>query len=294
MENYLYAKNLFLKLKIIIYTSINSIIKVNNDPIPFLISRLSDIESILKEKKLTKILYFNEHKVHLLLYNLDEIIKLNESMDNDLCFNYYLFLLIRAGEDIINYEFLLSYINLFYDKIKNKENKYKFICYIIILELINNYKNCDLYDEETDADIISKLEKESREYIKSNINILPDIKTNITELNINEKNLDELYTDIIIALITNNKLFDYDYCIDIFKQLDLENIDIQFLASEKLLNKIKETMNINNEYIKNNIINNFDDFNDINKINFHYLLLKFIFKSSIYIYIIPLLFQEHA
>jgi hypothetical protein len=75
--------------------------------------------------------------------------------------------------------------------------------------------------------------------------------------------------------------------------MDMENIDIQFLESEKLLNQIKEVLNPENDYIKNNIINNFEDINDISKINFHYLLLKFIFKSSLYIYQIPLLLRAH-
>ena len=103
MDHYLYIKDLPLKIKIVYYTSLNSIIKKNCDPIPFLISQFSDIETLLKERKLTKILYFNAHKVHMLLYDLDEIIKINDSMDNDLCYYYYLFLLIRDREEIINY-----------------------------------------------------------------------------------------------------------------------------------------------------------------------------------------------
>ena len=294
MEKYLYDKNLPLKSKIIIYKSTNCKIKVIYDPIPFLISHFSDIKSILKEKNMTKILYFNVYKVHMILYEKDEIIKLNDESDNDLSFYYYLFLLIRAGEDIINYEFLIKFINLLYNKIKNKENKYyNFITFVIIIELINNYRNCNLYDESADDDSLSKLEKECREYIKNNINIFLDIKANITEINIYNKNLDEVYTDIITALIINNKLYDYDYCINIFNQLDLENIDVQFFCVEKLWNRILEVLNSNNDYIKINAINNFDDFNDMNKVNFYNLLFKFILKSSFYIYHIPFLFQMH-
>ena len=294
MDHYLYIKDLPLKIKIVYYTSLNSIIKKNCDPIPFLISQFSDIETLLKEKKLTKILYFNAHKVHMLLYDLDEIIKLNDSMDNDLCFNYYLFLLIRDGEEIINYEFSFNYIKLFYKKIKIKQNKYyNFISYKIIIELINNYINCSLSDENDDDDLVSKLDKESREYIKNEINIFLDIKLNLTEINIIEKNLDELYADIVIAMIINNKLSDFNYCTNIFEQLDLENIDIQFFSSEKLWNLILETLNSENDFIKINDIKDFDDFNDMNKVNFYYLLFKYILKSSFYIYHIPFLFQMH-
>ena len=294
MDHYLYIKDLPLKIKIVYYTSLNSIIKKNCDPIPFLISQFSDIESLLKERKLTKILYFNAHKVHMLLYDLDEIIKLNDSMDNDLCFNYYLFLLIREGEEIINYEFSFNYIKLFYKKIKIKQNKYyNFISYKIIIELINNYINCSLSDENDDDDLVSKLDKESREYIKNEINIFLDIKLNLTEINIIEKNLDELYADIVIAMIINNKLSDFNYCTNIFEQLDLENIDIQFFSSEKLWNLILETLNSENDFIKINDIKDFDDFNDMNKVNFYYFLFKYILKSSFYIYHIPFLFKMH-
>ena len=106
MENNLYGKNLSSKLKINVYASKNSRIILSCDPIPFLISQFSDIKSILKEKNLTKILYFNANKVHMILYEVDEIIKLNDELDNGLSSYYYLFLLIRAGQDIINYEFL--------------------------------------------------------------------------------------------------------------------------------------------------------------------------------------------
>ena len=292
MENNLYGKNLSSKLKINVYASKNSRIILSCDPIPFLISQFSDIKSILKEKNLTKILYFNANKVHMILYEVDEIIKLNDELDNGLSSYYYLFLLIRAGQDIINYEFLTKFIILFYNKINNKENKfYNFISYIIIIELINNFRNCGLFDESVDGDLISKIEKESREYIKNNINIFLDIKADITEINIHNKNLDEIYTDIITALIINNKLSDFDYCLNIFNQMDLENIDVQFFNVEKLWNRILEVFNPSNNYIKINIINNFEDFNNMNKINFYYLIFKYILKSSFYIYHIPFLLQ---
>ena len=292
MDKTSYNKNLNTKLKLIYYCScLNP--KLNGDPIPSLITEFSDIKAFYKEKKLTKILYNNINIVHKLLYDFDEIIKLNEAeIDNNLCSNYYLFLLIRAGEEIINYEFPIDYINSFNKKINIKNNKfYNIIAYKIILELISNFKNCDLYDENNDEDLVSRLEKESREYIKNNKNIFLDIKLELTDEDIIEKNIDELYADIIVALIKNNKFYDYEYILNIFNQLDLENIDIQFYSSEKLWNIILEVLNPKNDYIKVNDINNFDDLNDMNKINFYYFLFKYVLKSSFYIYNIPFLSQ---
>ena len=253
MDHCLNNKDLCLKLLIIYYTSLNNKLKVNNDPIPLLINKFTDVQTFLDEKKLTKILYFNLDTVHKVLYDYDQIITISDAMENDLCFNYYLFLLIKAGEEIINYEFSKKYINLF--KLKIKENKYyNIITYKIIIEFINNFRNCNSYDEDNDNDFVSELENESREYINNNLNIFHDIKLNLTYEDIIEKNLDELYVDIIIALIKNNKFYDYEYTLNFFKLLDLQNIDIQFFSSEKLWNIILETLNSKNDFIKINDI----------------------------------------
>ena len=290
MDYCLNNKDLCLKLIIIYYASLNNKLKLNNDPIPLLINKFTDVQTFLDEKKLTKILYFNLDTVHKVLYDYDQIITISDAMENDLCFNYYLFLLIKAGEEIINYEFSKKYINLF--KLKIKENKYyNIITYKIIIEFINNFRNCNSYDEDNDNDFVSELENESREYINNNLNIFHDIKLNLTYEDIFEKNLDELYVDIIVALMKNNKFYDYEYTLNIFKQLDLENIDIQFFSSEKLWNIILETLNSKNDFIKINDINDFDDFNDMNKINFYYFIFKYVLKSSFYMYNIPFLLQ---
>ena len=294
MDNFIYDNKISFKLNLVCFSSLNNKIKINSDPIPYLFKQFSEIESLYDMNNLTQILYFNINTIHKILYDFDKIIQITEKMGNSLSFNYYLSLLINAEGDIINYEFSINYLKLVNKNKKSNENKFfNLINSKINIDLINNFKNINSYEENEMGELITDMENENKEDIKNNIYILNEIKLNLTEDDIYDKNVEELYVEIIIGLIENNKLCDFEYTYNIFKQLDLENIDIQFLASEKLLNKIKETMNINNEYIKNNIINNFDDFNDINKINFHYLLLKFIFKSSIYIYIIPLLFQEH-
>ena len=105
--------------------------------------------------------------------------------------------------------------------------------------------------------------------------------------------IEKIYIDIIIYIIKNNKLSDYDSCYDIIEQIDLELIDIRFMESEIKFNKILEILDIKNDYIKNYVFNNFEDIKNENKINCYYILMKYFFKSSIYIYYIPLLFQVH-
>ena len=293
-DHYLFDNNISFKLNLICFSSLINKIKINNDPIPILFKEFCEIEALLDMKNLTKILYFNIKSVHKILYEFDQIINITDKMGNNLSFNYYLSLLISAEKEIINYEFSTNYINL-YNKNK-KSDGYKYYNLInskIIIDLINNLKQSIIYEENEDGDFIKKIEKENKDNIKNNINILKDINLNISEKDIYEKNVEELYTNIILGLIKNNKLCDFEYSNNIFEQLDFENIDIQFLNSRNLFKQIEEVLNSKNEYIKNNIINKFDDFNDINKVNFHYFLLKYILKSPFYIYKIPLLLEAH-
>ena len=294
MGHYLFNYKLSTKLNILFYSSINSEIKINNDPIPYLLSDDSEIKNFYGWKYFTKILYFNMKSIHRLLYQFDLIIRIDDNAPNDLSFNYYLILLIKDEPEIINYEFSINYIKIF-NKLKNNEqNKYFNIFNSkITIELLNNLKNGDLFNENKDGDYASKLEIENIEYIKNYLNIFKEINLDLNENDIINKNIDELYIDIIISLIKSCKLSNFDFTNNIFKQLDLENIEISFMESEYLFQRINEALYMNNDYIKNYIIYNSKDFYNIKKINFYYMLLKYILKDPLYIYHIPLLFNTH-
>ena len=294
MDHYLFDEKLSTKLNILLYSSINSKVKINNDPIPFLLNDDSEIKNFYGWKSLTKILYFNMKSFHRLLYEYDLIFRIDDNMPNDLSFNSYLILLIKDEAGIINYEFSINYIKIF-NKLKNNEqNKYfNIINSKITIELLNNLKNSNLFNENKDGEYASKIEKENIEYIKNNLDTLKEINLYLNENDIIDKNIDELFVDIIISVIKICKLSDFEFTDYIFKQLNLEKIEISFFDSEFLFRRIKETLNLNNEYIKKFIIYNLEDFYNIKKINFHYMLLKYIFKSSIYIYHVPLLFNAH-
>ena len=294
MDHYFYDNNISTKLNIICFASLNSKIKLKNDPIPKLFEELDEIKAISEFKNLTKILYFNIQCVHKILYDSDEIVKISETWCSDFAYNFYLNILIKAESEIINYDLSIKYINKFNQLRNIEQNKYfNFIISKIIIDLINNIKNGGLYDENTDGELVTQLEDENREYINNNLNILKDINLNLNEEDIYEKSIDELYVDIIIALIKIDKLSDFDYSYNIIKQLRLENIDLPIMESDNLFERMNKVLNPNNDYIKKYTINNYEDINDMKKVNFYYILLKFILKSSIYIYHIPWLFQTH-
>ena len=273
--------------------SLNTHLKTKEDPISFLLKDYREINSLLPLEKSTKVFYFNKIKTHNILYDSDEIIEIKDRLRKDLSFDFYLSSLIDTEPELINYKFLINYVKEFSKIKKYKEGKYlNLIKSIITIKYINNYQNSDL-DEDIDSDGASLIKKESENWIQNHISF---IKENFPELkgdNIYEMSIEKIYIDIIIYIIKNNKLSDYDSCYDIIEQIDLELIDIQFMESEIKFNKILEVLDIKNDYIKNYVINYFEDIKDENKINCYYILMKYFFKSSIYIYYIPLLFQVH-
>ena len=273
--------------------SLNTHLKTKEDPISFLLNDYREINSLLPLEKSTKVFYFNKIKTHNILYDSDEIIEIKDRLRKDLSFDFYLSSLIDTEPELINYKFLINYVKEFSKIKKYKEGKYlNLIKSIITIKYINNYQNSDL-DEDIDSDGASLIKKESENWIQNHISF---IKENFPELkgdNIYEMSIEKIYIDIIIYIIKNNKLSDYDFCYDIIEQIDLELIDIQFMESEIKFNKILEVLDIKNDYIKNYVINYFEDIKDENKINCYYILMKYFFKSSIYIYYIPLLFQVH-
>ena len=273
--------------------SLNTHLKTKEDPISFLLNDYREINSLLPLEKSTKVFYFNKIKTHNILYDSDEIIEIKDRLRKDLSFDFYLSSLIDTEPELINYKFLINYVKEFSKIKKYKEGKYlNLIKSIITIKYINNYQNSDL-DEDIDSDGASLIKKESENWIQNHISF---IKENFPELkgdNIYEMSIEKIYIDIIIYIIKNNKLSDYDFCYDIIEQIDLELIDIQFMESEIKFNKILEILDTKNDYIKNYVINYFEDIKDENKINCYYILMKYFFKSSIYIYYIPLLFQVH-
>ena len=239
----------------------------------------------LNKLQLIKFYYVNRFNIHNILYNLEKIIRIsynNEEEENNLSFYFYLVLLIREDESIINYSYSIEYIKKIIEILKiNNDNFFNIILSKIIDELINNYK--ELYEYEFNKKEIEIIENINNKIINYNINIL----NGLTIEDFRHKKIDEIYSNIIISLIKNNKFEDYENAENIVKKLDLESIDI----TNKIYKDIDYTLN-NDEKVKNdyNIIK-IEDIFDINKINFYRILFKYILKNSYFIYTIEYLLQ---
>ena len=288
-------KELPFKLFLDYYTSLNTHPKVKEDPISSLLNNYLEIKTILPLEKSTQVINYNKKKAHSILVVNDEIIGIKDRPKNDFSYDYYLTSLIEDEPNLINYTFPINYVKEFSKLKKQKDCKYfNIIKSIIQFKYINNYKDSQLGNENFDCEAANSLKEESENYIENHIKTIKEIFPNLKgDDDIYEISIEEIYTDIIIFIIKNKKLSDYDFCYDIVEQIDLEAIDIQFLESEKIFNKILEVLDTQNGFIKSYIIKNFEDIKDENKINFYFILLKYFLKSSIYIYHIPLLYQTH-
>jgi hypothetical protein len=256
-----------------------------------LISNFTDIEKILKLEKIDKFknMYFSERIIEQILYDLEKVISIDDEYVN--CFKefenwFYLDLLIMSNPTIINYNISKLFI-LEIAKI-DKISKYKLFFIItnkITIDLINNYKSSDSYNESNDERELDNIETNCQKNIKNKINELEKIGISYKEDEIYNLRVDEIYADILNSLIKSKKFRDYTYIYDIIVDLNLEKIYITRIIFDEL----SKTLNMDEDYIKPYIVTKIDDLFNIEIINFYYLLIRYIFKLSFYIYQIPLL-----
>ena len=255
-----------------------------------LITNYSDIDSILKnnDTQILKFLYNNESKIHEILLESDNNISLNNlNIGNNLENYFYLNLLIRINFEIINYLYSFELILKLNSLIKYDNNNLKNILLSkIILDIINNYKNSNEYNENTEEQKLNKIEKNNNKLIEDNINIFNELNVDLNLKNIMTKNIDIIYIEIIIELIKSKKIDNFEYSYNIIYQLDLENIGITKYMLKELYNLLNLESNI-----KEYIILELEDLFDSKKINFYFILLKYILKNSFYIYQLPFLLK---
>ena len=241
--------------------------------------------------ELLKLYYFYKENIHQILYDIQENIELNTNNEiKTLSFYFYLSLLIKEKSYIINYSYSFELINNLYSNIQKETEIYKkIILSKIILELIENYKQLDEYDEFENE--ITNIENENNKIIENNIdNFNKVFNIKWKEEDIKLKKIDEIYFEIIKSLIENNKFKNYEYTYNIITKLDLESIDITKTMLDGIIDLIKNNENIYNKYI---ILKDEDLFDNI-KINFYYILLKYILNKSIFIYQIDFLMKTRG
>ena len=224
----------------------------------------------------------------------NRIIDIKAHGNKNLWFYFYVDLLITLeNKNAINYSYTIDLIREINSKNESIEGKNltKILLSKICIDLIENFSSMNAYSEEYDEELNNIKEKnekiisENKKYFENN-----NIKLENEEEEENEDEednqyfigyqIDKIYADIIISLIKNKKIENnYDIVINLLKQMDIENINI----TQEIYNKLSNTLD-NNEIIREYKIERNDDIFNETKINFYYILIKYIFKNSLYIY----------
>ena len=256
-----------------------------------LFSQYSQIEKLLKLKSSKKYEYFylNKEKIHKILYEKEKIIKIqSNTQENSLCNLFFIILLIKHQPYYTNYIYEYNYIkNVDNFRKSEKSNLARAILSMIVIELINNYREADdYYDSRFDTQLNQIYEE--NEKIKSDFNFLNDYNIKISEKEIEKNNIEGIYLTIISSLIKDGKLEDLVFATNILEQMDLKKINI----TENIFQNLLVIFNDKKNYVQKYMITNIDDLYDNKKINFYYILFKYLFKNSVYIYNVSFLFQN--
>ena len=277
-------KNLCSKMELIKFLMSKHPEEITNEPeepISNLLTNFEEIKTLLniyKKQNLTKILYFNFRNIKKILYEAQEIIEINsEEMENEFSYLYYLSLLIsHSDSEIVDYSFQIELINKL--KIQENDNKFnikKVFISKIILECINCYKETDYYKEEEES-FLKEIEENNKKIIEENLVVFEEFKLDWNQEYFESKKIDELFIEFILSLIKKNS---YNDILNIVQALDLKNINF----SKKMKDKLFIFLNDNNN-MKNYNIKTINDLFNEDKLNFYFILFKYLLKNYIYIY----------
>lgn len=203
------------------------------------------------------------------LYLLDEIFNLKkEYIKFGISCYFYLCLLISDEHGIINYQYdydlIISIDNI--PKISENPLKKMMIAKMKI-ELINNLEDLPDYNEEKFNEIIEN----NRVIIDNNINEIKKLKINLTTDEIILMKIEDIYVKVIESIIESSEFDEIKDIETIFSQLDLEVINIANIKYNEL-----EKLTKNEKFM----ISQVQDLYNNKKINYYFILVKYIFKTN--------------
>jgi hypothetical protein len=255
----------------------------NNGP---LIIKDDELMKYNNEENFFKFCFFNFETINDILYNRNEFIEIKDKkLALSKCF--YIDLIINGNKEFVNVKYQINLIEeILKDNQMSKKQFRQIIFSKIVLDLIYAFPGLDDYDAKI-------YEEHFRKISECNIKI---IKTNYRELILKEiddnyilgSSIDKIYVEIIISLIESHKLEDERYMDNAISELELKTINITPLMLQELV----KILDISNKNLQRYQISGLDKLFNKNIINFYYILLKYIIKSSTYIYIIPFLFEQ--
>ena len=282
------------KFKLIhFYSSINSPIENDKDPSFNLFNNIEEIKAIYKIYPETskQIFFFNKKRIEDILYEEEiifqfEMIDFQQNKKFYISELFYLDLLVTNNLEMINYSYEVKYIfeinNIFFKK-GNLKSFQNILISKMLLDIIKNHESDESFEPNDSLDEIIEEKKKLIEDELKKIEIFDELK--YTYDDIFEKKIDEIYMDIIVHFIKNNK-FDENN-LKILKELDIENIYI----TKRMYKGISKCFE---EFNKKSYPYKIDNSESLTKENiyFYYAIIKYIFKNQFYIYDIPI-FKEN-
>ena len=189
-----------------------------------------------------------------------------------------------GNDQIINYEYSMELIKEIDNKNKSIKNNIiaRIIMSKICIDLIEKFEETSNYNDDYEDELVI-LKEDNEGFISDNLKALEEFGLNINKEEFMNKILDKFYSDLIKSLIENKKFDSYEIVLNLMKDIDVENIPITKTMYEELSDILNKE-----EIIKGYKINTKEDFYIESKINFYFILLKYIFKNQLYIYNINL------
>ena len=233
-----------------------------------------NLQSYSDENEYLQFLYDNKKLIEIWLYKFNEIIKISFDKNNKGIKKYFFLHLLIFKEQLINYSFDKNLI-IELNNINKNENP-NFIKIIRSKMIINFIKDFNDDDEE-----LKEILNDNKEFINNNIKIFKSFQLTFDTEEIIEKRIDLLYIEIINNLLRTNKFNDLNSTKIILEELDIININI----TKSMFAELNTILNRDNDFIKRYEILDIKDLFDEEKINFFYLLLKYVLKNKKYIYI---------
>jgi len=266
----------------------------NNEKLynPFynLVENFENIKLIMRQKDVNifEYLYLNRKKINNILLEEDMDLFIDTNMVKEFSDYYYLYMLIKEFSDLILYKYDFSLIENLCDLfLFSKGTLKKIILAKIAMLLVNNILYGSILFDEKENQKLKEEECEKIKYrCKETINNKKDeLKKYMGNEALDEFEIDELYTSILVSLIKNNKLDDSYKTIDLLNEIEIKKIRLNKTIFYGLKNVLTE------DYLSKYVISTYDDLFKEDKIVFYYVLFVYILKSSDYIFHIPFLLE---
>jgi len=222
------------------------------------------IDLISSENNFLQKLYLIKDIFHKQLKYYNKIFHINHKhIKFDIPDYFYLNSLISDEPDLINcdYDLIIS-IDRKNESLENSLKKA--MTSKIIIDLINNFKNAKDYNKQKKEKELNEIEKKNKGIIEENIK---EFKINLNIDDIICMKIDVIYIKIIESIIMSNNFEDIE---NIFLQLGLDAINIANIKFKEL-----EIITKKEKYMISEIKDLFDN----EKINYYYILVKYIFKA---------------